>query len=291
MNEMTTNKVSVEFKPATLEIQNFEELNKAVEQVAAKYDGLVFEAEDKKVAEASRSELLEVRNAIEDRRKAIKKEYNKPLKEFEENVKVLTGKIDKPLNDIREGLKIIEEGEREQRYSQIVKFIEEEIKDLEITFDEIEQSASWTNKGNFTTRGKLNSKTKNEIKDAISYHEREKVAKQKQESALVAFCEAVGVEAKGWLGQLEYKPVDEIIEQIKDTLEDEEEAQPEEVEEQPEANIFEEEKPVFKEMPKPRVIHLRATQADAEKAIQLLLSQGFDARLEQEQLNIFDGIE
>lgn len=293
MNELTNNRVDIEFKPAELSINNFEELEAKVNQVADKYKDLAFTADDKKLAEQSRSELLVVRNGLDKKRKEVKKEYNKPLKEFESKVKSLVDTIDQPLNDIRDGLKEIEEGERLQRQSVLDQFIKGELKELDIELEELEQQPSWLNKSNFTSKGNLNTKTKEEVKAAIKALVQEKENRKKAETALIAFCEAVEVDPRGWLGQLDHKGVDKLIDEIKATLDkeelDKEEAEKNEIID----NIFApvEQQPEFKERPRERVITLRVTQKEAERAVKLLNSQGYDARLQEEQLNIFEGIE
>ena len=70
---------------------------------------------------------------LDDQRKAVKKEYSKPLKEFETKINGYTNQIKLVSEGINESISTFEESE-------------------------ITINPSWLNKGNFTTKGELKKK-------------------------------------------------------------------------------------------------------------------------------------
>lgn len=207
-------KVSVTFEPAKLEINNYEAMKQAIENMASFYDSQVITREQKKGAESSRAELINMEKQLEEERKRIKAIYNKPLNEYESQMKELVSTVQRPLNKIRDGLKEIEQGERDEREGVLIRYLNEKLDGLDI---EIERPGSWLNKGNFTQKG-VGSKLAKEIDDAIEAALKEKKQREVNEQVIRSFCETVDVEPEGWLVQLDYKAPTEIMQTIQDKL-------------------------------------------------------------------------
>ena len=207
-------KVSVAFEPAKLEIKNYETMKEAIESMASFYDSQVITRAEKKGAESSRAELINMEKQLEEERKRIKAIYNKPLSEYEAKMKELVSIIQRPLNQIREGLKQIEQGEREEREGVLTRYLNEKLEGLDI---EIDRPDNWLNKGNFTQKG-VSSKLANEIDGAIEAAIKEKKQREVNEQVIRSFCETVDVEPEGWLAQLDYKAPTEIMQTIQDKL-------------------------------------------------------------------------
>lgn len=207
-------KVFLDFTPATLDMTNYDELKKEVENYAKKYSGLVFTADEKSDAMQVRSDLLGLRNAIESERKHVKQIYNKPLDEFEGKIKKLIETVDQPLTDIREGLTAIDEAEKEARSEALDDVLAEKLKDLNITLQDIEQDARWLNKGNWTAKLKPTGKLESEIDNAIAQAVKEKERKESEVRILTEFCKAQEIEAAGWVSQLGHKSAMEVIDLI-----------------------------------------------------------------------------
>lgn len=214
-NELIENSsFGLKYTPAKLEMERYDDMKEAVKTFADKYDGLVFTADEKSGATEARSELIAIKNSLESERKNVKREYNKPLKEFESRVKDLVTMIDKPLNDIRDGLKDIEEGEREERERALQSILESLTKDSTVSIDQIEQPSNWLNKGNFTSKLKPTSKFEKEIESAIKEKEREIEHEAAQKRIVKEFCESKEIDPGGWLQQLEYRSATEIMDAI-----------------------------------------------------------------------------
>lgn len=97
---------------------NFEEIKTELTERLEKYQNLVFTEETVKEAKDTKAGLNKFREAIETRRKEIKKLCLKPYEDFEIKVKELTKLIDEPIGAIDTQLKTFEE-------SRIAKKLEE----------------------------------------------------------------------------------------------------------------------------------------------------------------------
>ncbi|MGO3650936.1 DUF1351 domain-containing protein [Vagococcus sp.] len=214
-NELVTErKIYLDFTPAVLDMTNYDELKVEVEKYADKYKGLVFTRDEKTGANQARSELLALQNAIESERKNVKQVYNKPLKEFEDQIKALTKLIDEPLNDIREGLKVIEDAEKDERETALMTLLSSKLESLDICMEDLEMDARWLNKGNWTSKLNPTSKFEAEIDQVIAQALKEKERKETELRILTEFCKTQGIEAAGWTSQLEFKSALEVIDLI-----------------------------------------------------------------------------
>lgn len=101
---------------------NFEELKAEIGEALEKYRGLVYTDATIKDAKSDRAALNKFRDALETKRKEIKKRSMIPYEAFAEQVKVLTGLIDFPLNEIDKQVKAYEEKKKEERLAVLRKF-------------------------------------------------------------------------------------------------------------------------------------------------------------------------
>lgn len=125
---------------------NVEELKPWIEESIAKYQGMVVTADTIKEAKEDRAKLNKLRSSIEDERKRIKREWNKPYTAFEKKVKSLVGLIDKPIENIDGQLKTYEEHRKQEKQTAIQAIFDENVKDLKdlITLDRI-ANPKWLN--------------------------------------------------------------------------------------------------------------------------------------------------
>ncbi|MGV7535360.1 DUF1351 domain-containing protein, partial [Mycobacterium kansasii] len=82
--------------------------------------------------------------------KAVKKEYSKPLKDFENKINGYTNKIKLVSDGINESISSFEESEKDKRFEKMKATIEEIAPNYEIDPNELEIKPCWLNKGNFT---------------------------------------------------------------------------------------------------------------------------------------------
>ena len=71
--------------------------------------------------------LRKIRTAVDDKRKEIEREYNKPVEEFKAQVKSLLEEIDKPIDLINTQLKLFEEDRIAHKRERIAKLYTEQV--------------------------------------------------------------------------------------------------------------------------------------------------------------------
>ena len=208
------NNFKMDFKPAVLEINNYDEMKDLVEGYSSKYQGLVFTKDDKSNATKARSELLALRNAIDDERKTVKRVYNEPFEGFENKVKALTSMIDEPLEDIRSGLKEIDDAEREERQEALDAYLEAKSKEAGIEVSDMEESPRWLNKGMWTDKLEPRTELVQEVNKTIKEAVKEKEHHEVQVKVLTEFCKSQDIDPAGWVSQLEHRNAMEVIDLI-----------------------------------------------------------------------------
>ena len=115
--------------PAVLEF-NFEDLKKALAERMELYRGLVVTEDGIKAAKQDRADLNKLREAIEAKRKEVKKACMAPYTEFEGRVKELVQLVDAPIAAIDGQLKEYEEKRRADKRAEIAAIYEETVGEL-----------------------------------------------------------------------------------------------------------------------------------------------------------------
>ncbi len=133
--------------PKTIEF-NFEELKGQLTESLALYTGLVVTEDGIKEAKEDRANLNKLREALEAKRKEVKRECMAPYTDFEAKVKELVGLIDQPIAAIDAQLKVFEEQRRADKRAAIEAVYEETVGELRtlLPFERIWQD-SWYNTG------------------------------------------------------------------------------------------------------------------------------------------------
>lgn len=115
--------------PAVLEF-NFEDLKKALAERMELYRGLVVTEDGIKAAKQDQADLNKLREAIEAKRKEVKKACMAPYTEFEGRVKELVQLVDAPIAAINGQLKEYEEKRRADKRAEIAAIYEETVGEL-----------------------------------------------------------------------------------------------------------------------------------------------------------------
>lgn len=115
--------------PKTIDF-NFEGLKIALSDSLKLYRGLVVTEESIKPAKDDRARLNKLREALEAKRKDVKKECLAPYNDFERKVKELVGMIDEPISAIDGQLKIFEEKRREEKRAEVEEIFKASVGDL-----------------------------------------------------------------------------------------------------------------------------------------------------------------
>lgn len=123
--EATT--LEVTYTEATI-ASNMDALEAHVKKVVADYDGATYDLTDAqaiKEAKHDRSYLNGIKKEIDERRKAVKREYNKPLDAFERRCKQITAIIDESTDAIKAQLDEAEQARKDALYSRLQQHYEE----------------------------------------------------------------------------------------------------------------------------------------------------------------------
>jgi len=205
---------SYDFKPAELSINNYEDIQGTVKEIAKHYKNTVFEEDDLDGIRQAHQELNSFRKGLEEGRKNVKREYNKPLKDFEGNVKSLVALIDEALGPIKEQRDEILDAQEEARREALNDYLERQIKDTNVRMDDLEIEDSWTNKGNWTKKLNPRKKLKEEIQQHIETIKEEYKKKIAERNTLEVYLDTEGMDHEGWTSQLEYRDALDIIQEI-----------------------------------------------------------------------------
>lgn len=118
--------LDVTYTPSVIQA-NFDALEERVRAVVADYEGAVYDlasADAVREAKRDRSYLNGLKKEIEERRKAVKREYSKPLDAFEKRCKQITAIIDEAAGNIKAQLDRAEEERRARAYAKLQEHYE-----------------------------------------------------------------------------------------------------------------------------------------------------------------------
>ncbi|QBO35409.1 DUF1351 domain-containing protein [Periweissella cryptocerci] len=213
MNELTTIPTfNVEFTQSNIAIENEEQFGDRVNAYADKYRDLVVTAESKDSDKKLKQEINKVAKSIDDQRKAIKTEYNKPLAEFEAKVNGWSKALKDVAKDIDNGVKVFEELEKEQRLESVKALITEMAPEYHVEADEIEIQPSWTNK----------STTKKAILDGIAgemiHLKLEQETRLANIEVVTKYAKRMGEEPEAWIGLVDTFDTVLIMQRIDDAV-------------------------------------------------------------------------
>ncbi len=109
------------FQPAVI-TADWAGMRKRLQELIAPYEGLTAEVVagmSMKDAKACKTDLKKMSSELNDARKAIKREYNRPLADFEAHVRELDALILEPWKLLDEGIKLEEENAKSARRAQL----------------------------------------------------------------------------------------------------------------------------------------------------------------------------
>lgn len=131
--------------PGLVEFYNFEDLKTILEAELVRYQNIAYSEDDLKEAKADQKKLKDLRKAIDDKRKEIKKIYMQPYEVVEAQTKELIALIDAPLKAIGTYLDSAQEAEKEKKRQEIRAFYDREATPLGELADALFASPSFWN--------------------------------------------------------------------------------------------------------------------------------------------------
>ena len=132
-------------EPGLVEFYNFEDLKTILEAELVRYQNIAYSEDDLKEAMADQKKLKDLRKAIDDKRKEIKKIYMQPYEVVEAQTKELIALIDAPLKAIGTYLDSAKEAEKEKKRQEIRAFYDREATPLGELADALFASPSFWN--------------------------------------------------------------------------------------------------------------------------------------------------
>lgn len=168
--------ISVAFEPAKIEVLDREKFKKQINSIAEANLNRVVTAETLKDDKSTRAELRKLYKSLNDEKIRIKKEYNKPLTEFETWFKKAVAVLDKAIGQIDEGVKEVEFKQKEERKEIVRAELLELTKDLEVDSRIFEVMVEdWAKASNFNDY-----KPKKTLQDSVSYAVEQERLKQEE---------------------------------------------------------------------------------------------------------------
>ncbi|GAX04584.1 hypothetical protein IWT140_02226 [Secundilactobacillus pentosiphilus] len=187
---------SIEYTPTQIKIHNLEGLQKAVNAYANRYANVIVTDDTEKSAKDSRAKLNKLSNALDEKRRDIHRDYNKPYDEFADTIKQLRSVLQNTIDPIDDGLKELDGQHREQRKEHVQALITEMAPNYGVSASDIEIDPKWLNK---TT-------SKKAVTEGVAVVMKQvKQAQDKFESdslALTKYAEVNKVDAAPWIDQL-----------------------------------------------------------------------------------------
>lgn len=154
-NELTTNvQFKVDFKASEITIQNESQLKEMVDKAVNHYSSMIFTDANIPEAKQAKADLNKVATLLDNERKAIKNEYNKPLKSFEDKIKTYVGQIKLVSDGINESIQLYEETERSKRLEKIKDTIKEMSENYSVEVEEVGIRNNWLNKSSLLQKEK-----------------------------------------------------------------------------------------------------------------------------------------
>ena len=145
MQEISNN-VTVDYQVGKLELKNAELLKDAVKKIADKYKDLIITDDTVKSDKKTKTELNGLLKQLEDKRKEYKKQYQIPLKDFENSIKDVEAPLSDAINNLKLQLNDYDERLAKQKEEQIKSFIEEVCKEHKADAKDIIINPKWLNK-------------------------------------------------------------------------------------------------------------------------------------------------
>ncbi|MCV5951988.1 DUF1351 domain-containing protein [Lactococcus petauri] len=168
--------ISVAFEPAKIEVLDREKFEKQINSIAEANSNRVVTAETLKDDKSTRAELRKLYKSLNDEKIRIKKEYNKPLTEFETWFKKAVAVLDKAIAQIDEGVKKVEFKQKEERKEIVRGELFELTKNLELDSRIFEvMIEDWAKASNFNDY-----KPKKTLQDSMFYAVEQERLKQEE---------------------------------------------------------------------------------------------------------------
>lgn len=202
--------VGVEFTPATIKITNEQAMVEMAEAVADKYHDIVVDDDNEKAARKSQTELNKYLKALEDARKAVKKQFNEPLKSFEARVKDIEQPIIATRDEIKTGLDVLKDKRAQALHDMVDDLITNAARNHGFEPGLITVDQRWYN-ASYNQLQRLR-----EIEDAANLVDQGIKVREKRAQTIKDFATQNHMDPSGWVDQImQGADVDSVLEAMK----------------------------------------------------------------------------
>lgn len=184
MNDLTVlEKLSVNFKPGTINFPQAGELKQLVAEKLDQAKGLVATDESIKATKASRAEVNKLKKSIADVRKEYKTAWNTPFELFESTLRGLEKDCDDASQELKLTIDGYEETQREERKQKVQALIEEMAPNYGVKPEDLPIADKWLLKS--TSQKKIVQEIGEQMKTLVNlYKERDEIKKKCIKSGL-----------------------------------------------------------------------------------------------------------
>lgn len=186
--------IQVNFEPAIINIADREEFEAAVKNYVEKFEGYVVTPETFKDDKKFLAALRKVLKSIDEKRKEVKNDFNKPLAEFETWVKESSESLNNLINDVDTQVKQYEEEQKKKRKEAIYIELKEQSAKQNIDYRIFENFMDdWNKAANFNEELKPKKVLKDSIKFVIEQEQlkQEEIKKNKKNISNFAFMSGI----------------------------------------------------------------------------------------------------
>lgn len=206
----------VMFKPAEIEFPAYDQMAKAVDAIAAEYQGWEVKPELLKESRAARAQLNKLKSGINRIKIDISNQADAPVKQFKSQIKELLNKIDATSGHIDTQIKELEAKEKADRHNQRLKLIQSLATSAGVDPEKIDYDPRWDLKSANVEAIRANVAKQIET-IIVQEHELDEKIKAVEVEANV-----LGLDSKHWVDLLNtnINSLDSVLIQMKDYKDD-----------------------------------------------------------------------
>lgn len=203
-NELVDFKPTITVKPSPIVIGNREQVEKAIDEVVAKYgQDFVVTADNITETKKMRTHINKIMTAVNNTRLATNREYKKPIAEFDAVMNGYKDRIKAVLEPLDEKITEVTEQERQGRYKLVTDTIAEMAPNYGVSAGDIEVRPSWLNKAATNSADTaLTKSTIDEIAADMTQLKKDHDQRATDIETIKTYADQMGIEPAGWAALL-----------------------------------------------------------------------------------------
>ncbi|WP_143463747.1 DUF1351 domain-containing protein [Levilactobacillus enshiensis] len=203
-NELVDFKPSIEVNPSPIVINNREQVEKAIDEVVAKYgQDFVVTADNITETKKMRTHINKIMKAVNDTRLATNREYKKPIAEFDAIMNGYKDRIKAIIDPLDEKITEVAEQERQARYKLVTDTIAEMAPNYGVSASDIEVRPAWLNKAATNSADTaLTKSTIDEIAADMTQLKKDQDQRATDIETIKTYADQMDIEPAGWAALL-----------------------------------------------------------------------------------------